>query len=606
MCGITGWIDFTRNLTQEKGILKEMADSIAHRGPDEEGFWLSSHAAMAHRRLIVIDPDGGKQPMVFQEGEEKLVLSYNGEIYNYRELKEQLEAKGHTFQSTSDTEVLLHAYLEWREDCVQHLNGIFAFGLWDDKRQQLFMARDHLGVKPLFYHWKDGRFLFGSEIKALLTHPEVEAVVDKDGLAEIFALNPMRTPGHAVFRDIHELRAGHCLILNQNGLQVRQYWKLNSQPFTDSADEAVERVRELLLDTVHRQLVADKPVASMLSGGLDSSALTSIAGNAFKEEGKTLDTYSLDFKNSEQDFQEDLMHVGRDTPWIHKMSEDVGTRHSELILDAPELVDNLLAQMYARDLPGLGEMETSLYLLFDRMSQDATVSLSGESADEVFGGYPWFYQDKFLEADTFPWALQSSGRTRLLKQEWIDAINPDSYIKQRYEEALAEVPKLEGENSLDARRREMSYLNLTRFLPFMLDRKDRMSMANGFEVRVPFCDYRLVEYLWNVPWEVKSMDHMEKGLLRRSLTGLMNEEVRTRKKSAYPFNQSPEYLNGVKTWLLTILDDHQSPIKTLIDEATVRSLLQDNAEIDGQTQARLCDYLIQVNEWMRHYEVKLV
>ncbi|MFC7394573.1 asparagine synthase (glutamine-hydrolyzing) [Scopulibacillus cellulosilyticus] len=606
MCGIAGWIDFTRQLTGEQATLKKMADTIEHRGPDAEGFWITDHAALAHRRLIVIDPDGGSQPMLYREGEQLFAITFNGEIYNYKELKQILEQKGHKFQTTSDTEVLLHAYIEWKEDCAKHLNGIFAFGIWDEKQQQFFMARDHLGVKPLFYAQRGQALIFGSEIKAILAHPMVDAEIDREGLAEIFAIGPMRTPGVGVFRGIHELRPGHFMVCNNNGIHIKPYWKLESRPYEDTAETSAEKIRELLIDTVKRQLQSDMPLVSMLSGGLDSSALVSIAAEMFKKEGKTLHTYSLDFVDSDKHFEQDLMHVNRDTPFVYKVSEAMGTEHHERIMDAPELVDNLLKQMYARDLPGMGEMETSLYLLFGEMTKDATVSLSGESADEVFGGYPWFYKEEFLKADTFPWEYAAAGRYNILNQEMLEHIQPEDYINRRYSEAISEVPRLEGENKIDTRRREMQYLNLTRFLPFLLDRKDRMSMAHGFEVRVPFCDYRIAEYLWNVPWEVKAVDGMEKGILRRAVKGILIDDVRTRKKSAYPFNQNPAYLQGVASWMNTILKTADEPIMQLIDKQKVSAIAEGKTDIEPQYAARLFDYLIQVNEWLKTYQIKLV
>lgn len=603
MSGLTGWIDFKRNVTGERTTLKGMADTIAHRGVDAEGFWTSKHAALANRRLIVIDPDGGKQPMVFQEGEEKLVITYDGEIYNYRELTKELLAKGHRFETNSDTEVLLHCYLEWRGNCVQHLNGMFAFAIWDEKRETLFMARDRMGVKPLFYAEKNGALIFGSEIKAILAHPDVDAQLDQQGMAEILALGPMHTPGNGVFKDIHELRAGHALTATRDNMQIRQYWKLVSQPFTDSVPEASEQVRNLLIDAVKHQLVSDKPVTSLLSGGLDSSALVSIAAPEFKKDGNPFLTYSIDFKNNEQHFQKDFVHESRDTPYVYEVARAVGTKHHNHVVDAKDLTNNLLEPMFARDLPGVGEMETSLYLLFQEMAQHTTVALTGESADEVFGGYPWFYQEEFLKSDTFPWAIRSEGRSQILNQEMIDYIQPQKYTQQRYKETLEEVPHLSQENELDRRRREMQYMNLTRFLPFLMDRTDRMSMRAGFEVRAPICDHRIVEYLWNMPWDIKAVDNMEKGILRRSVNGILIDDVRTRKKSAYPFNQDPNYLQTVTDWLKSILNDTDAPIKNLINTNQVEKAL-DNT--NGQMAARLCDYLIQVNEWLKHYEVKIL
>ncbi|PEE96988.1 asparagine synthase (glutamine-hydrolyzing) [Bacillus thuringiensis] len=607
MCGIAGWVDWSMDLSKQKETLKNMTNSIIHRGPDAEGFWFSKHAAFGHRRLIVIDPQGGLQPMLYKDGETTVSLTFNGEIYNYQELRIELEHLGHVFQTKSDTEVLLHAYLEWREDCVQHLNGIFAFGIWDEKLQRLMLARDHLGVKPLFFAQRDNSIIFGSEIKVLLSHPNVQAEVDTEGLSEIFCLGPMRTPGHAVFKDLHEVRGGHYILFTSNKTESKQYWKLESKPHTDDINTTVNTIQSILEDTVKRQLVADRPVVTMLSGGLDSSGLTGLAGNEFKQIGKTLHTYSLTFTNEERDFEEDFLRRDRDEPWVQRVSEHVGTQHHSFELGSEKLIENLLIPMRARDLPGVGELETSLYLLFKEMKKDATVALSGESADEVFSGYPWFHQEEFLKADIFPWNVNYSYITEILSEDLKTKINPINYQKQRFQEAVNEIPFLEGENDLQAKQRQMSYMFITRFLPFMLERKDRTSMMTGFEVRVPFCDYRLVEYLWNVPFEIKSIDNIEKGILRRAFQTVLPTDVCYRKKSAYPSTKDNAYLQGISVWMLDILNDNTSPILPLINVEKVRSVALGTDEIITGNEARgLIDYLLQVNSWLQEYQIKLI
>ncbi|MEI2664267.1 asparagine synthase (glutamine-hydrolyzing) [Rossellomorea sp. LJF3] len=605
MCGIAGWIDWTRDLSDEGRTLKNMTDAIEHRGPDAEESWLKGHAALGHRRLIVIDPDGGKQPMLYQNGKNTIALTYNGELYNYLELRNQLSERNHRFTTNSDTEVLLHAYLEWGEDCVRHFNGIFAFGIWDEEKERLMLGRDHLGVKPLFYTIKEDQIMFGSEIKALLAHPDVRAEIGTEGLSEVFGLGPMKTPGKAIFKDIYEVRAGHYMTVTKNNRETVQYWKLESKEHTDDVETTVRTIRGLLEDTVKRQLIADKPLVSMLSGGLDSSGLTAIAGKEFKEENKVLPTYSIDFVNNEESFKEDFLRRDLDEPWVKRVSEHVGTDHTSIVFDAEKLVDNLLTPMRARDLPGVGEIETSLYLLFKEMKKDATVALSGESADEVFSGYPWFHQQEFLDADVFPWLLNIGGIAGVLKQDLKEKLKIKDYQQMRYQEALAELPKLEGESDVEAKQRKMSYMFITRFLPFMLDRKDRASMMTGFEVRVPFCDYRLVEYLWNIPFEMKNIDDIEKGILRRAFKGYLPDDVRNRRKSAYPSTKDDAYLAGVQKWMISILNDPASPILELIDVEAVRKIANGESSLPDSSSKGLLDYLIQVNGWLKEYSIKV-
>ncbi len=608
MCGIAGWVDWKDDLTRQGPMVERMASTLCHRGPDAQGQWLSPHAALAHRRLVVIDPEGGGQPMIYQESGHTYAITYNGELYNFRELRRELERGGHTFRTQSDTEILLHAYVEWGEECVCHLNGIFAFGVWDEQKQRLLLVRDHLGVKPLFYAQRGSAILFGSELKVLLAHPLVKAEVDAHGLAELFSFR--RSPGSAVYRDIRELRPGHMAVCDRNGMHITRYWSLRSAPHHDDLQTTVEHIRALLEDTVKHQLIADVPVVAMLSGGIDSSGLTALAANEFKREGKPLHTYSIDFVDSAQHFQGNAMRSGLDEPWVKRVSEYVGTPHHTITVDTPELIENLLVPLHAHDLPSIGQMETSLYLLFKAMKQEATVAISGESADEVFGGYPWFHSEAAIKAQTFPW-LAHLGEYREAVFSWLSAdlvqkVHPAEHTQQQYHKIIAEVPRLEGEDAQAARMREIFYLNLTYYLPMLLDRKDSMSMATGFEVRVPFCDYRLVEYVWNIPWEMKTIDHIEKGILRRAFAGLLPDDARNRKKSAYPSSQNPAYLEALRNLTLHILNDSNAPVQPLINAQVVRTMAE--GKVPGPSEEAtlfLFERVIQTNEWLKDYHVTL-
>lgn len=605
MCGIAGWIDWKNDLTGQGAMIARMANTQAHRGPDSEGQWLSPHAALAHRRLIVVDPQTGGQPMVYQDGKQTYVVTYNGEIYNFRELRRELESYGHSFRTRSDTEVLLHAYAQWGEECVEHLNGIFAFGLWDEQRQQLLLARDHLGVKPLFYAQRGNAILFGSELKSLLAHPLVKPEVDAQGLAEILTF--VRVPGSGIYRHVHELRPGHIAVCREQGIQISRYWSLQSVPHRDDLQTTAEYIHSLLAETVRQQLFADVPVVTMLSGGLDSSGLTALAASEFKREGKTLHTYSIDFVDSTQHFHSTPLHTSLDAPWVKRVSEHLGTQHHTITVDMSLLAHSLLVPMYAFDFPTQGQMTSSLYLLFKAMKQEATVTLSGESADEIFAGYPWFYNEAIINAQTFPW-LPAFGEPApsWLSTDVVQAVRPAEHIEQQYHNIIAEVPRLEGENARAARMREMSYLNLTCFLTYLLERKDRMSMAAGFEARVPYCDYRLAQYVWNIPWEMKTVDGIEKGILRRALAHVLPQDVRNRKKSAYPITHNPAYDMAIRDWMLDILNDPNAPIRSLLDMQAVRTLVENKKS--GQTGIELVspfERIIQMNEWLKKYRIAL-
>lgn len=627
MCGIVGQVDWERDLTLQKDVVIGMTQSLIPRGPDAEGYWLSHRAAFGHRRLVVVDPEGGRQPMIRQRGEHTYTLVYNGELYNTPELRQELMSRGYFFEGHSDTEAVLLSYLEWGPSCVERLNGIFAFGIWDSKEQQLFVARDRLGVKPLFFSEMPKTLVFASELKALLKHPAISPNIGTDGLSEVFLLGPARTPGVGVYEGISELRAGHFLIYSTNGLHIRRYWALPNYVHEDDLKTTTTKIRDLFLDTVQRQLVSDVPIGTLLSGGLDSSAITAIAAEFQNRSGKgPLPTFSVDYDENDKYFLPNDFQPSADGPWIERVSQTFGTRHTNCAFNIPELVEALKDATLARDLPGMADVDASLLLFSREIKKKVTVGLSGECADEVFGGYPWFHRQESLDATTFPWALQVQNRLQVLSPDLIERLQPEAYLRRRYDEALAEIPNLPGSSSTirqdhrpghdpkrDARIREITYLTLTRFMPTLLDRKDRMTMATGLEVRVPFCDHRLVEYAWNIPWEMKALEGREKGLLRRALTGVLPDDVLWRRKSPYPKTHHPSYLQAVRTWLIDIIEDKTSPILPFINPTALRDLIKLSDTLPsgrpwfGQLMdiPQLFAYLIQVNFWLRENKIRI-
>ncbi len=366
-------------------------------------------------------------------------------------------------------------------------------------------------------------------------------------------------------------------------------------------------------DTIKRQLISDVPVCTFLSGGLDSSAITALAAEHFRNEGKgVLHTFSIDYQDNDLYFKPSDFQPNSDAPWAKRMSEEFGTCHHNIVIGTSQLKDALLDAAMAKDLPGMADIDSSLWLFCREVKQSHVVALSGECADEVFGGYPWFHKEELLNAGTFPWARSLEERTKVLSKELIDMIKPDEYIAKRYQETLSEVPALPGEAPLEARRREMFYLNMHWFMSTLLDRKDRMSMASDLEVRVPFCDHRLVQYAWNIPWGMKMVDGREKGILRRALKGILPNDVLYRKKSPYPKTHHPAYETAVKEWFKEILNDPNSPILPLISKETLEALLKRSSDYGrpwfGQLMAepQMFAYLIQADVWMREHRIKFV
>jgi asparagine synthase (glutamine-hydrolysing) len=613
MCGIAGWIDWEQDLTQSRLILEKMTETLTSRGPDASGYWLSPRAAIGHRRLIVVDPAGGAQPMVRRFGHRTYVLTYNGELYNTEEIRQDLKILGFTFESYSDTEVLLLSYAAWGPACLERFNGIYAFGIWSEHDQSLFLGRDRMGVKPLFYAVRGSSFIFGSEIKALLAHPRVQPELDAEGIAEIFGLGPARTPGHGVFKGIYEVRPGCLLKYNRDGLKIERYWSLESKPHTDDLETTAARVRELVRDTIERQLVSDVPVCTFLSGGLDSSIITAVAAQKYRWDDKgPLKTYSVDYLENDKYFIPNDFQPNADAPWIKRVNDFLETGNQQVIIDNSQLVEALRTGVLARDLPGMADVDASLYLFCREIKKGATVALSGECADEVFGGYPWFYREDALAAGTFPWSLSLDFRERILAPGVKQYLNLSQYVQERYRDALAEMSRLPGEDRIETRRREIFYLNINWFMAVLLDRKDRMSMASGLEVRVPFCDHRLVEYVWNIPWHLKYYGQREKGILRKAVNDLLPQDVIYRRKSPYPKTHHPGYLSAVKESLLAILNNPVEPVNGLIDVQTVKDfILKEEAALQkpwfGQLMngPQLLAYLIQMNIWLKEYGVAI-
>ncbi|WEG11956.1 asparagine synthase (glutamine-hydrolyzing) [Pullulanibacillus sp. KACC 23026] len=613
MCGITGWIDWHRDLSHEHKRLEKMTANLHHRGPDEKQVWVSPRAAFGHARLIVVDPENGKQPMHKTVNERTFTLVYNGELYNTEDIRKELLVKGHSFKGHSDTEVLLTSYIEWGEACVDKFNGIFAFAIWDHANEKLFMARDRLGVKPLFYSEADGRFVFASELKSLFEHPDIDRIITREGLSEVFGLGPSRTPGHGVYKGISDLRPAHALTYSKDGLKVWRYWNVKSEEHTESAEETAEHVRFLFRDAVERQLFADVPVSTFLSGGLDSSVISAIAAHYYKEKGLgAIDTFSIDYRDNDKFFKKSKFQPNTDSDFTHKVADYIQSNHHDLIIGNDVLVDYLKEAVDLRDMPGYADVDSSLLWLCKGIKEHATVALSGECADELFGGYPWFHSPETSSKEGFPWMRSIEERQKLLNDHWQDKLNLKEYMLMRYDETVAETPRLEGETGVDAKRRELFYLNMHWFMTALLDRKDRMSMGASLEVRVPFADHRLVEYVWNIPWDIKMYKGREKGILRKAFEGWLPDEVLYRKKSPYPKTHDPGYTKAVSDWLKKEISKPSAPLLEIVDRKQVEAIIETNGDAFkvpwfGQLMMgpQLIAHLAQMNYWLETQSVKI-
>jgi asparagine synthase (glutamine-hydrolysing) len=546
VCGITGWVAFGRDLRAEQPTVHAMTETMACRGPDDRGTWIREHVALGHRRLAIIDLTGGRQPMSADTPSGPVVLVYSGETYNFCELRDELTRRGHRFRTDSDTEVVLQAYLEWGDAFVERLNGMYAFAIWDGRTDRLVMVRDRMGIKPFYYYETADGVLFGSEPKAILANPLAERSVTLDGLRELFAF--VKTPGHAIWDGMREVEPGTVVTVRTTGVRTTRYWTLKTREHTDDQETSVAHVRELLEDIVRRQLISDVPRCTLLSGGLDSSAMTAIAAEQLAKAGETVRSFAVDFLGQTENFVPDDLRATPDTPYVHDVAARSRTEHQDIVLDSDDLADPEVRSkvIRARDLPvGFGDLDASLYLLFKAIRHHSTVALSGESADEVFGGYQQFFDPVAQQATTFPWLVRLARHLGtddgILTPELAAAIELPQYIQDAYDTSVARIERLDGESDFEWRMRKVCYLHLTHFVRILLDRKDRASMAVGLEVRVPFCDHRLVEYVYNTPWSLKTYDGREKSLLRGAVRDVLPQSVVERVKSPYPSTQDPKY-----------------------------------------------------------------
>lgn len=616
MCGIAGFCNFDSDYSCSQGkyvnILESMSDTLYHRGPDENGHYLSKHFGLAHARLSIIDLTNGKQPMYRSVGGYTYAICYNGELYNTSELRDDLKRKGWRFKTSSDTEVILIGHIEYGTSFVEKLNGIFAYAFVNEKDLEISLYRDRSGIKPIFYTLINNTLLFGSELKAIFAFPGYKPRVDTKGLNEIFSIGPAKTSGCAIFKDTYEVLPGHYLMYKKDSMKLHCYWKLISKPHTDSYEETIEKTRFLVTDSISRQMVSDVPICTFLSGGIDSSLVSAVCTNELKKQGKQLQTYSFDFVNNDKYFKSNPFQPASDRPFVDKMVKYLDSNHTYLECDNYTMADCLYESVDARDLPAMADIDSSMLHFCRQVKQFNKVTLTGECADEIFGGYPWFHKEECFNANTFPWSMDISARKSFLSDSFLNELQMDEYIRATYEASISETPRLAEDSKTEARRREISYLNLRWFMQTLLDRMDRTSMYSGLEARVPFADHRIIEYVWNVPWSIKYKDNMVKHLLRESARGLLPDEILFRKKSPYPKSHDPGYEKLLQKRFIDIVENPSSPILTFIDKKKVYKCLSTPSDYAkpwyGQLMAgpQMIAYMIQINYWLEKYHIEIL
>lgn len=606
MCGIAGILSQNIDLREREPLIRDISESLKLRGPDGFGEYTKPYVTLIHRRLSVIDPEKGAQPMSFG----KYVIAYNGEIYNTQEIKNTLISKGYSFDTQCDTEVVLKAYCEWKEKCCERLNGIFAFAVWDDAEHSLFVCRDRIGVKPLFYSRKNGVFAFASRIKSLLLIPEISAEIDENGLNEIFMLGPAKPIGSAVFKDISELPPASYMTVKNGNVSIKQYWRLTAKEHTDNEAQTIEKTHFLVTDAIKRQLVSDVPLCTFLSGGLDSSIISEIASREYLKRGDRLTTYSVDYTDNDKFFKASVFQPNKDSDYINLISDYIKSEHKNIVLDNKAVALALKESTEARGLPGFTDVDSSLMLFCREVKREHTVALSGECADEIFGGYPWYHNKAILFEDTFPWSRSTDVRKSILKDGLLK--NADEFVRSKYLETVSKTDYLESDGKTERRMREMFMLNMDWFMQTLLMRKDAMSMESSLEVRVPFCDYRIAEYAYNMPWSLKSLNGREKGILRKAFENELPEEIVYRKKSPYPKTYNPVYFNEVCRLTREVLADKGCPLYEMLNTKKLEELMENPDALSEPWYGQLMKgpqvlaYVVQIYYWIKEYKVKFV
>lgn len=610
MSGIVGWIDARRDISTECGVLGAMTDTLRHRGPDVSGTWLSDRAGFGYRGLRTDPQRPDEQPVRAEVGGETVALVHAGPLYNAAELRHAVESAGAAVRDGSDAEVLLQAYLLWGERFAERLDGMYAFAVWDGRTRRLLLGRDRLGLKPLYYAVYPGGLLFASEPKGIMANPNFEARLDVQALPVV--LQPrLALPGETPLLGLREVPAAHVVTWSAERAVARRYWELTSTPHHDSFDKTAARVRELLEDAVARQLTTSVPFGAMLSGGVDSTSVAALATHILRRQGHAAapDTYCVEFASDPAHFVPTELRPDVDAPYAAAAAEFIGTRHHTLTATVDDLLAAIPATRRARDLPGWGQFDASMYLIFEQMRRRSTVALTGEAADEVFGGYPYFFNQRLVQRDTFPWIGDGPRLADYLSPELLAVVRPRENERERYAQLLARVPRLPGEDPVNARMREVFFLGMSGPLAVILDRKERMSMAHGLEVRVPFCDHRLIEYAWNVPWSMKATGGV-KGLLKAAMTDLLPPSTVERKKSAYPHVQSPQYDESLIREATWITNDPASPIAWMFDTPRLNDLIGQiragklRSELPGGAgPAHMLIQLVEMRAWIEDNHV---
>jgi len=590
MCGIAGFINTERSRDDAEQLIDRMCQIIRHRGPDDQGTWVGEGVALGMRRLSIIDLAGGHQP-IFNE-DQSILIVFNGEIYNYRELQKELEERGHRFATNSDTETIVHAYEEYGDDCVKHLRGMFTFAIWDRKRQRLLAARDRFGKKPLNYYWDGQRLIFGSEIKSIL-EAGIPREINPIALDEYLVYRYVPTP-NTLFKDVWKLPAAHILIYENGQISTKRYWELSFAPTCqDDEATAIERTRALLTEAVQVRLMSEVPLGAFLSGGIDSSILVGLMSSMMSQPVKT---FSIGFEENEYS----------ELPYARQVAQYFGTDHHEFLV-RPDLISVLPQLVWDYDEPFADSSMLPTYYVSKLAREHVTVVLTGDGGDEIFGGYTRYERE--LVISRIPALLRyllgyggmlmpdgMRGKSRLLnlhhdlaaRSVGVYKLFPDgsraSMFSSEYSALLRDHDPYER---LISEFRTAPHTDITAQLQYVdvrthltddiLVKVDKASMLNSLETRAPLLDQCLAEYVSSLPSSIRTRNGVLKYLLKKVAADILPAEILTRRKQGFEVPIKHWFRSDLTDYARDLLDSPRAHQRGIFNPKFIHNLLKAHA-----------------------------
>ena len=591
--------------------IHDMSKALYHRGPNEQSFYYFPHGALNHNFL-----QAGLLPGIFPHEVQPVTIKHQGNTYtllfdgfisNPESIAMELESQQISTKDYTLEKLLLMSFIVEGTDFIKRLRGAFAIAIYDEGYKLLHLFRDALGLRPLFYAKKGAALIFASEIKALFCYPELRPAVTMEGLTELLALGPARRPGSAIFADVAEVKPGHCVTFGKEYFREDAFHGFKIQEHKDSYEDTLDNIAYLLNQSIDSLKGSVTPISCLLSGGLDSSVVTAkLASQGVDAKA----TYSLEFENSVAHFKSNSFQPSLDAPFVQEMATALGTRHTVFTCDNQTQFQYLRRSVEAHDLPTMADVDSSYLYFCEKVGKHHKVVFTGECADEIFCGYPWYHQADC--GSSFPWSMDLSPRKSLLRDSLLDSLPLEECVHSAYMDTCREIG-IDGANTPEELLHHKTfYLTIRYFMQTLVNRGDRAAAINSMDARVPFAHQELTEYLFNVPFEMKSRNGERKSLLRDYAKGLLPETIRTRPKSPYPKTYDPGYEMLINSELLAQLAKPSCPLHELVDKEKAATFCRQVKDLGrpwyGQLMAgpQLVAHYLQILYWLEMYKVDIL